>query len=268
VTPPAAPADPLARVADLIRDVGLAAERARRYRALATSVAEPAFERALAIGASIRRSLRDPERQRADAGDAARELETLLDRCTRAVVDVQASAVYHDAVAAVAAGATGHVATLAPLLFSDVEPFPDARVLYWPVPIAGPRSAGHFLPPEECAARIAEHAADGLVATLPPPELGADEHIPAIVLSAEHDVAESPIALAIEASALGAPLCRLGGGTTAFFYAPRVRVSFRVRTAAIVSDEWWAVRPDAYRAYVEALRDALAPTGIGIETAP
>ena len=260
------PADPLARLADAIREVGLAAERARRYRALATSVAEPAFERALAIGTAIRRSLRDPERQRADAAEATRELATLLDGCTRAVADVQASAAYRDAVDALAAGATDRVASLAPLLFSGVEPWPDARRVYWPVPIASPRSGSHFLPPAECAARIAACAADGVDAATPPPELGADEHIPAIVLGTEHDVAESPLVLVIEATALPAPLCRLAGGTTAFFYAPGVRVPFRVCTAAIVSDEWWAVRPDAYRAYVDELRSALAPRGIAVET--
>ena len=257
--------DPLARVADLIRDVGLAAERARRYRTLAASVAEPAFERALVIGTAIRRSLRDPERQRADAADAARELEALLAGCTRALTELQASDRYREAVAAVAAGATDRLARLAPALFSDVEPFSGARLVYWPVPIGGTRPAAHFLPAAECAARIARWASDGLVAATPPPEVGADERIPAVVLAAEHDVAESPIALVVAADVFPAPLCRLAGGTTVLFYAARVRVPFRVRAAAVVSDEWWAVRPDAYRTYVDELRSALAPSGIAFD---
>jgi len=265
VSEPRAPADPLGRVADLIRDVALAAERARRYRSLAASVAEPTFERTLAIGTAIRRSLRDPERQRADAADAARELEALLAGCTRALADFEASALYREGVAAAAAGATERLARLAPTLFSDVEPFPDARVVYWPVPIGGTGSASHFLPAAECAAHIAGYASAGLVAAVPPPELGADERIPAVVLAAEADAGESPITLAVAADAFPAPLCRVAGRATILCYAARVRVPFRVRAAAAVSDEWWSIRPDAYRTYVEEVRSVLAASGIALD---
>ena len=174
-------ADPVPRVADLIREVGLAAEDARRYRALADTVAEPAFERALAIGTIIRQALREPERQRAAAADAIAELQGILDGCARAMADLRASATYRDALAAVAAGTVDRLATLAAAIFSDVEPFPNATVLYWPVPIAGPRGVAHFVPPRQCAARILQRADEGLLAASPPPERGADDRIPAVV---------------------------------------------------------------------------------------
>jgi hypothetical protein len=263
---PPATANPIERAADLIRDVGVAAQQARRYRAVAATVAEPAFERTLAIGTAIRQALRDPERQRVVALDAVGELETLCEACRRAIADVERSAVYRDAVAAVAAGDVERVARLAPTVFTEVEPYPEAIRLYWPVSIAGARRVSHFLPPGDCAARIGLYANDGLPAASPPPEAGADERIPAVVMGAEPDTSESPLALVVEATLLPAPLCRLAGSTTALYYAARVRVPFRVRAAAAVSDEWWTVRPDAYRAYVDELAAALAAHGLTIES--
>jgi hypothetical protein len=258
--------DPVERAAQLIREVGLAAQRARRYRGLAASVAEPAFERALAIGTAIRQALRDPVRQRAEAEHAAVELATTLERCTRAVAELQTEQPYREALDAVAAGALDRLARIAPAIFTDVEPFPDSRLVFWPVPIAGRTQTAHFLPPSECAERIRRLALEGFEAATPPPDLGADERIPAIVLADEPDVTESPLAVVVEAAAFPAPLCRLAGGSAALFYARRVRLPFRVRAAATLTDEWWAIRPDAYRTYVDELRASLAAIGIELET--
>lgn len=256
--------DPVERVADLIREVGRTAQEARRYRALVTSVADPAFERALAIGTVVRQSLRDPERQRAEAAAAALELQTVLDGCQAAIADLQRSAVYAEALAALGTGASERLAQLAPAIFHDVEPFPNATLLYWPVPIAGRRPGAHFLPPVDCAAQIAKIATEGLLAASPPPELGADDRIPAIVLADEHEVGESPLALMVDARAFPAPLCRLASSNVALFYAARVRLPIRVRTAAAVDDEWWSIRPDAYRKYIDDLAAALATAGITV----
>lgn len=258
--------DPVERVADLIREVGRAAQQARRYRVLAASVAEPAFERALEIGTFIRQSLRDPGRQREQAVAAAAELEATLESCRAAIADVQKSAVYEEALAAIGTGALDRLALLAPAVFDQVEPFPDATRLYWPVPIAGPRPGPHFVPPADCAARIVKIMTEGLGAASPPPELGADERIPAVVLADEHEVGESPLALVLDARAFPAPLCRLASSNVALFYAPRVQLPFRVRAAGVVSDEWWAIRPDAYRTYVDALGATLTASGITVES--
>jgi hypothetical protein len=258
--------DPVERVAELIRQVGRAAQQARRYRALVATVAEPAFDRALAIGTTIRQSLRDPERQQREAAHAAEELEAVRQRCERAIDDVHDSTVYQAALTAVTAGAVNDVTRLAPAIFDQVEPFPDAALLYSPLPIAGGPPGAHFIPPSECAARILAIASEGLIAASPPPELGADERIPAIVLADEHDVAESPLTLVLDAHALPVPVCRLAGSNVALFYAARLHVPFRVRTAAAVSDEWWAIRPDAYREYVDELGAALIASGITVES--
>ena len=51
----------------------------------------------------------------------------------------------------------------------------------------------------------------------------------------------------------------------ALIYAERLNTTFRVRLAPSVTDEWWAVSPDAYRDYVFELGRALDRRGIGFD---
>ena len=251
--------DPLERVAAAIRDVGAHARYARRYRDLVTSLADPVFDRVLEIGSEVRRAARGANAEPAIMA-AIHELEALEVRCTDGITGVRRTEAYRDAVTSFRAGAVGLVTTRAPTLFTDVTPYVPAHAVYWPVPLAAGRSGPHFLPPEKCAGRIIEVAADGLSAPQRPPELGGDEAITPVILSDELDPFESPIALAFDPVQLG-PLCRLETDGTVLFYGARLSAVPRVECLAAVEDEWWRTRPDFYRDYLDGLQRALQAAG-------
>jgi hypothetical protein len=262
------PLDPLAEAAALIREVGRSAQRARRYRNLATQVATPVFDRALAIGSDIRRTIRSSEPHPTAIAAAIAELRGLLAACENAIARVQVSALYREAVASFAAGATAQVAALAPTIFTDVTPHAPTGILYWAVPISGGRSGAHFLPPTEFAARVQQMATEGLLAAPSPPEFGGDDTIAPVLLSDKHDGSESPVALAFEPHTLSAPVCRLDGSNVVLFYAKRLSAAFTVTCSRSVDDEWWNVRPDAYQEYLAELREALIARALRVAIEP
>jgi hypothetical protein len=260
---PRKPEDPLATVAALIRDVGQCAQCARRYGELAASVADPIFDRALALGSDVRRAARGAGD--ATAVDAAiTELQSLLAECEASIARVRNGATYQEAATAFAAGAAARVAALAPAIFTDVTPYAPTGSLFWSVPIGSRRSETHFVPPEELAVRLRAIATEGLRAEGPPPELGGDEVIRPIVLATQPDDAESPITLAYDARAVAIPVCALAGTDLVLLYAERLVAPFAVTCSPSVDDEWWTVRPDAYRDYLEALRTTLSPGGLSV----
>ena len=263
-----APTDPLAEAAALIRDVGLGAERARRYRALATSLAEHMLDRSLELGSIVRRAGRDA----GPAGDVIRaaidELRSLQARCDAAIADVQASAAYREVAAAFAAGDVPRAAAHAVDVFADVERGDAPETVVWEVPVGGERGGEHFIAPAECAARIEAVRRNGLRAASAAANLGGDETITPIALSADVTGIESPVALAYEPRALPGPLCRIAGGALLIFYAECLRAPFSVHCAGTVTDEWWAIRPDAYVEWRTALEALLRTQGLVVTTTP
>jgi hypothetical protein len=256
--------DPLDAAAALIREVGALTQVARRYRDLAASVAEPTFERTVALGSAVRRAGRsiDPDPV---VRMAVAELQQLKARCEQALESMRKSEPYLRAAAAFGAGDAARVAALAPELFTAVEPYRPDGDLYWPVSLRSDRAEPHFLAPQECAARIRNLAREGIPAASFPSELGSDDIIQAVHLTDEQDASASPIALAVARGALPGALCIVPETGTVLFYARVLRVPFVVRYTAEVEDEWWRVRPDAYRRYLDELRSALAPGGPVIE---
>ncbi len=263
---PAAAPDPGAEAAALIGEAGRSAEDARRYRALADSLAPASFDRALAIGSEIRAAAR---RGAVEAlVPFAAELRGLVARCRDAVGEVREGRTYQEAVRAFRSGDAAKAAALACDVFSGVAPRPGGGTLYYPLAIGGGRSVDHFLALDECAARIDACHRDGLTSPSAAPDRGGNEEIRPIALTARHDEAESPIALAFEAGTFGAPTCALTGTETVLLYSTRTRADFVVSCAPRVSDEWWEIRPDAYRAYVDGLRAALAARSITLIVEP
>lgn len=252
--------DPIERIAAAIRDVGTHARYARRYRALATSVADPLFDRVLEIGSDVRRAGRGAEPAAAIEA-ALEELASLEARCAAAIEQVRNSEAYRAAVASFEAGEVERVAGRAPHLFTDVAPYAPEHAVYWPLPLGAGRSGPHFLPPEECAARIVQMAAEGIAAPTTPPDLGGDDAIRPVVLSDDLDPFESPIALAFDPEVLPGPVCRLENDGTVLFYGERLSGTPRVECVATVEDEWWRTRPDFYRHYLDGLQRALQAAG-------
>lgn len=262
------PSDVLAEAAALIRDAGLSAEQARRYRALASTIADPTFDRTLALGSTIRLAGRDRPGSESVLRAAIDELRQLLARSEAAIADVRASALHRAAAAGFAAGNAAQVTPLAIELFTDVIADESLGVVTWDVPLGGGSGSEHFASPEECAARIASIAQDGVPAASPPPHLGADDAITPVTLAAEVGAADSPVTLVFERARLPAPVCRLEHSPLVLFYAPRLRSPFTVHCTAEVTDEWWSIRPDAYAQWLAALGPLLKAQGLAVAVAP
>ncbi|MEO6026115.1 MAG: hypothetical protein ABIR79_04540 [Candidatus Binatia bacterium] len=246
----------------------MSAECARRYRTLATTIAEPTFDRTLALGSTIRRAGRDPLGAEHELIAAVEELRQLLACSQAAITEVRASAGYCEAVAAFTAGAVERTVPLAIEVFTDVVVGDSAGVATWDVPLGTGPGGEHFVSPEECAARIAGIAGAGLPAASPPPQLGADDTITPVTLGMGVANADGPVTLAFEVEQLPGPICRLAHSTLALFYADRLHAPFTVRCVAGVTDEWWNVRPDAYAKWIEALGPLLQSQGLTMTMTP
>jgi hypothetical protein len=259
--------DALAEAAALIRDVGLSAERARRYRALATTVAAPMLDRSIEIGSAVRRAGRDLGHGHDSIAAALTELRQLLAGSEAAIAAVRAEPRYRDAAAAFARGDVGRVSRLAAEIFTDVEPGDAFGRVAWEVPVGGERRGEHFASPATCVARIAAVRRDGLRAASAPAGLGGDEIIAPIALTTDLDAGDGPLLVVYDVGSLPAPPCRLAGSTVALVYAARLNAPFGVRIAATVTDEWWTIRPDAYEEWRMTLAPLLAAEGLTLEVA-
>jgi hypothetical protein len=253
--------DALERVAALIAEVGECYQRARRYRALAATSEVLILDRALDLGAEIRAAERRGHGEEVARGAAA-ELSALAAACRAAIAGVHASSDYRRAAAAWAAGQWEVVAATAPALFAAVEAMTSRPVLHYPVAITARHGGEHFITPRACADVIAATIAEGLTPPALPPDLGGDETIRAVMLTDDPSSLESPIGLALDGDAVALPLCRVVPAGDVLVYTERLRVPMRVATAPEVTDEWWTVRPDAYRRYVAELTSELAARGI------
>lgn len=255
--------DALEDAARLVTAVGECYARARRYRALAGDSETRFLDRALTLGGELRALARTAVLNVEAAVAIAAELRRIVAECAAGVAAVHASAPYRAAVRAWDAGELAAVAARAPDLFDGVVPDAAERALYFPVAVTSSRRGGeHFLTAGTLADRIVALLRDGIPAADPPPERGADDHIGAVVLDDDAEAAPGPITLAFLPGTIALPRLRLEPAGEVLVYAPRLVAPGRVRCAAHVTDEWWAVRPEAYPRYVEALTCELALRGI------
>lgn len=248
--------DPLAEAAMLVRDVGLIAQYARRYRAL-VDVAASIFERTLTLGTDIRCAARATNEPDATIQQAITELRGLLTSGKAGIDEIKRTATYQDAINMFREGDPERVAPLAAAIFAHVVPHTPVDTLYWAVPLRSGRSGIHFIAPEDCASRVGMIATEGLSAPAEEPDLGGDDTIRPVTLTDEHDESESPIALAFDPQTLPSSMCHLEESSLVLFYANRLQSTFSVRCSAHANDEWWNISPDAYRKYVIEFRDAL-----------
>ena len=96
----------------------------------------------------------------------------------------------------------------------------------------------------------------------------ADDAIQPLRLATTHDEADSPVALAYAPESLPRRAGFLLGGDAGLVYARRLQAEFVVSCASDVSDEWWEIRPDAYRRYLEDLQRALDTRGLALVIEP
>lgn len=252
--------------AALIGEVGRCSQQAARYRALATSVAEPAFDRAIAIGSAIRRADRSG---RSEAiADAVAELRSLLRQCEEGIESVRASGSYRALAAAYAADDVGRATELAATVFTGVTAKNVEVAVHWPVPIRGKRSEEHFVSPERCVATISAAIEHGIIAPSEAPPVGGDETIRPVQLTTDPDASESPITLCFVPKPSAAMMGRVPNSDAILWYAKRLTAELSVSAAYSVTDEWWEIRPAAYADYLNILKRALCEAGLSLTIRP
>ena len=254
----AAPED----AARLISEVGACYVRARRYRAIAAEC-ERWLTAALTMGARLRAQARSTADDVPADPDVVRELRRLIGEFRAAIARVHESEPYHRAVRAWQDASYDEVAALAPTIFDGVAPEPSPPALYIPVEVSG-RGGGdeHFASPIVVADRAIELLRDGVPAAHPAPDQGADDNIGAVIFDDDPDAGGSPVTIVVAPGDLGFPAFRLEAWGSSLVYARRVQVAASVRCAPQVSDEWWAIRPDAYARFTAELSRALVARGV------
>ncbi len=256
------PDDPRADATQLIARLARCHAIARRYRAIAADCEERFLGRALEVGSALRAHARVPDAERRVIDDALRELTQLIGECEAAIRSVRESAPYRAALAAWNAGRLLEVAVQAPVIFDGVVPDILASRLYLPVSVTAAGRGEHFLAATVVADHIALLLRDGIPQSDPPPGRGADEQLGVVTLDDDTESADSPIMLAIDGGSLALPTFRLQPAGEVLIYTPRLRVPAAVHFAAGTTDEWWAVRPDAYAGYTATLARELAARGV------
>jgi hypothetical protein len=262
-------ADCLDQVSELIAEVGACYEAARRYRRLAGVCEERYLAPALDIASVLRRIVRS---ETPDRGLFERQIARLREvraECGAAIEEVRATDLYRRARAAWHEGRGDELLRTLPGIFACIAPERPTAPVYHPVSLRGPRTEGgeHFIPATACADRLALLAREGIPAESVENGLGTDGEIHAVRLGDDPASFESPITLRIEPMALrDAAVCRVALTGDFLVYVPRLRTRFEVHCEPTVSDEWWSIRPDAYRSYLQELRDALAARNICCRT--
>lgn len=247
--------------ARLISEVGACYVRGRRYRAIAAEC-ERWLTVALTMGARLRAQARSSPGDVPADPDVIRGLRDLIDEFQAAVNRVHENDVYRRAVCAWQAESYGEVAALAPTIFDGVVPLTSPRTLYVPVEVGSRHGGEHFASPIVVAERAMELLRNGIPAARPVPDQGADDHIGAVVFDDDADAGGSPVTIVVAASDLGLPAFHLEPGGASLVYAPRVEFPASVRCASEVTDEWWAIRPDAYANFTTELSRMLRARGV------
>jgi len=248
--------------AHLIAEVGHAYLRARRYRAIVEQC-EEWLGRAMDVGARLRAQGRTPSGGPAPDRAALEELRGLVSGFAAAVGRVRGSDAYQRAAAAWDARRFDAVAALAPAVFADVTLHPTRGVLHVSVDVAGGRgSAEHFASPAAVAERVVALVRGGIPAADPPPEIGADEILRAVLLEEDAEACGSPVTIAVAAADVLLPTFRADASGLVLVYAERLSAAATVRLASETADEWWAIRPDAYATFSRELSGALRALGV------
>ena len=184
---------------------------------------------------------------------------------------VQASAPYQEAVASFAAGATERVAALAAGDLHRCD-FPCRRRAssIGRYRSAAGRSGVHFLPPAEIAPPAFSRSPPKASWQPPsPPELGGDETIAPVLLIGRARWTRRARSRSPSNRTPCRPPSAVSTGATSSSSTPSDFVPTSPSAARrTVNDEWWNVRPDAYREYLEELREALSARALRVVIEP
>jgi hypothetical protein len=247
-------------VEDRLAEIGVLAGMAERYRLVRERGGPALLDRGLALAAEARRLYRsatgdanEVARLAARCGETAACFGTLLDAARAAP----------EYVAAVAARRHGDVAALVrliPAVFADVEPATGVRTLYHPV--ATTARGSRVRETDGLAAELSRLCTEGIPAAEPGEGPGTDDALTAVILYDDWERVDSPVAVGLDAAALGRPIFRVADSTMLLVYAERAAAAGAavVLARAPGADRW----PDLgteYADFATALRAALDRRG-------
>lgn len=273
IAPPAAerhnidvPAEQMIALEAAITELSTLYAAARTFAPLRAQAESELLPQLLGLGRTLRHRLRAAELSQADVDAAARQILDLRETWRARLEQVRVSAVYQDAQRALANDRQSDLKRLVPLIFAGMAAVRPVPTLFFPVsPSSGQRRPGSspFLSATECARRIAQTREAGIAAEESDGEWW-DRDWPCIVCADDPGALDTPIALRVENTDVGAAVFAVSDDPMLRLFTLRLRAPMSVVLAADASDEWWQAYEDSYQAFRAALQSALAQVGITV----
>lgn len=236
---------------------------ARGFAALHTRAEAELLPQLVGLGSRLRGLLRTARLTDAEIDAAAREILAVRSTWRADLEQVRTSAIYQQALAALAADRQNDLAEIIPQVFAGLRRVHPAPALYFPVsPSTGRRRSGTspFLSAAECAERILGVLANGYE----PERTGTDWwdcELPSISCADSAAALETPIALCLAASDVRVAVFTAVDEPSYQIFTPRLHASMSIVLAAEATDEWWEAYQDSYREFCAALQHELAVRG-------
>ena len=263
-------AEPLIALEGAVAELGALYGAAKIFRPLQARAEAELLPQISALGARLRGLLRRAQLTESEIDEAAREILAIGSEWRLHLESVHASAVYREAVDALAADRQDDLARLLPAIFADLQLLRPAPTIYLGTsPSSGRRRPGSspFLRPAECAAHILEVLTNGIV----PEQAGGEwwEHeLPFLAAANTAARLDTPIALQLAAADVRVAVFTAADDPGLRIFTPRLRAPFSIILAADAGDEWWEAYDDSYASFRDGLCDALRAAGQAVTIAP
>lgn len=216
-----------------------------------------------ALGVRLRRLVRTGQLSDAAIERTATEILALAAQWRAELEMLRGSAVYQQAVRALAGARQAELAEVIPRVFAGLRVVQPAPSLYFPVsPSSGRRRPGSspFLSPADCADKIVQLCADGIG----PDAEAADwweRELPSIACTDAPAGLETPVALCLAAADVRVTVFAETEAATLRVFTARLRAPLSIVLAREATDEWWEAYQDSYRVFRDALQQELAARG-------
>jgi hypothetical protein len=246
-----------------LTELGALYAAAKTFTTLQPRAEAELLPRLITLGSSLRSRLRNAQLTQEEIDAVAHDIIALRSTWRVELEQLQASATYQQARAALAQDRQIELARLIPQVFAEVELVRQPPSLFFPVsPSAGRRRPGSspFLGPVECADRIVQILAEGLT-----PEEGSEEwwerELPHLSCAGSMEALDTPIALRLAAADVRVAVFAASGAPSFRIFTLRLRAPLSVVLAAEATDEWWEAYDDSYRSFRTALQQELTARG-------
>jgi hypothetical protein len=236
---------------------------ARGFMALQARAEAELLPQLNAMGARLRHLVRTGHLDNAAIEGTATEILACATRWRTALDELRGSPAYQQAVHAVAGDRQAELAEVIPLVLARLRIVQPTPSLYFPVsPSAGRRRPGSspFLSPSDCADKIMQLLADGIVSE-PEAVDWWESELPSLTCADTPAGLGTPIALRLAAAEVRVAVFAETDAATLRIFTTRLRAPMSVLLARDATDEWWKAYQDSYRTFRDALQQQLMARG-------